>query len=958
MALDRPLVSIVVTSYNYAHYIGQTIDSVLAQTYDNWELIISDDGSNDNSLEVIRSFSDPRITVIASKKNQGGAIAYAEAYALCHGKYFSSLDSDDYIQARKLEKQVQYLEDHPEVDILGTFVLEVDANAHIIGDAGAHQVWFNQEIDLNQPDNWLWQNHLCHSSALIRKVFHDRIGLTNPNLPYTADYEFWVRCLIEGARFHVLLDQLTYYRAHGGNVTHMNPRRSLVEASYIQTLLKPYLLKMNRSDLVDKTIHLAHEQCCSRRVDKNLTANILDQLLSSEDGSGNFEPFHERLCSPARLEALAIGKVFDSFHEKVQSLEAHANNLQQALADKDAHINNLEAHTKALQQALVEKDTHINDMGIHIGNLETHISNVEAHANNLQQALADKDAHIRDMGIHIGNLETHISNVEAHANNLQKAIGLKESQIQGFKSQAAAIESKIGALEHTLRQEVGEKHALDTELREIKSSLAWTSILKYRGLRDRMLPLGTRRRNSYDFAKHELRALVSPEAPRSSLTHGPMPPLANEVLNTPETESLDHGLGAKTLLGKQLEYQASAASLKIACLTWTIPYPPDSGGKIRSYNLLRYLAQHHEVHLHVPLWEASMVSPELLDLVASITIYQLNYSFTRKSYRSKIISGVPELVAGYYTAQSVADFQQKTAKEPVDLVLIDEAPLAAYAWPMSEMPCILMRQKVDYLFYRDVFLRTPFGKGKTRALREWLWFRLYENKLWGRFRNGVVVSEMERQIYLKLNPTLDLSVIANGVDISHFRVTPLPTNQNPTILLNGAMSYYPNVDAAGWFVDKIFPLILLRLPSTKLLIVGQNPGEEVQRLARAGQVVVTGSVPDMRDYLSQSNVVVVPLRIGHGTRLKVLEAMAAGRPVVSTSIGAEGLEAQAGKHLLLADDPTHFAANVVDILTKPRVAESIASDARQFVENLYSWPIIGEKLSQYCQLVAHGAVKQ
>src|SRR5258705_958632 len=164
MTSDRPLVSIVVTSYNYAHYIGQTIASVLAQTYDNWELIVSDDGSTDSSLEVIRSFSDSRITVIASETNRGGAIAYAEAYTHCHGKYFTSLDSDDYTVPSKLEKQVQYLEERPDVDILGTFVREVDASGQIIVDQDVHQTWFNQKIDLNQPDSWLWQNHLCHSS--------------------------------------------------------------------------------------------------------------------------------------------------------------------------------------------------------------------------------------------------------------------------------------------------------------------------------------------------------------------------------------------------------------------------------------------------------------------------------------------------------------------------------------------------------------------------------------------------------------------------------------------------------------------------------------------------------------------------------------------------------------------------------------------------------------------------
>jgi len=527
--------------------------------------------------------------------------------------------------------------------------------------------------------------------------------------------------------------------------------------------------------------------------------------------------------------------------------------------------------------------------------------------------------------------------------------------IDGRDKDPTTLRQRIEALEWELQRRLDKKSALEEELREIKNGLAWMSIEKYRSFYDRLLPLGTRRRHSYHLLKRALRGLVSPEAPASKFDHSATPELLGEVFDIPEAGPLDH---TKTFIGKKPEFRPSTSSLKIAWLTWTIPYPPDTGGKNRSYNLVRYLALHHEIHLHVPLWEVPTVPLDLLGIVASVTTYQLNYSFSRESHRSKIMRGVPELVAGHYTTQSVLEFQQKIAREPADLVIIDEAPLAAYAWSLSEMPCILMRQKVDYLYYRDVFFRTPFGKEKAKALREWLWFRLYERKLWYRFRNGVVVSDVERQTYLKINPKLDLNVIPNGVDISHFRVTPLPTNQDHTILLNGTMSYYANVDAAIWFVEKIFPLILRRLPRTKLLIVGQNPVEQVQRLARTDQVIVTGSVPDMRTYLSQSNVVAVPLRIGHGTRLKVLEAMAAGRPIVSTSIGTEGLNAESGKHLLVADDPTRFAASVNEILTNPSLTESIVTDARQFVENIYSWPIIGEKLSEYCRLVADSALEQ
>jgi predicted nucleic acid-binding Zn-ribbon protein len=419
----------------------------------------------------------------------------------------------------------------------------------------------------------------------------------------------------------------------------------------------------------------------------------------------------------------------------IGNVQAHTSNLEQVLADKETHIGNLEthisklqAHTSNLEQVLADKETHI-------GNLETHISEVQAHTSNLQQALADKETHIGNLETHISEVqahtsnlqqaladkETHIGNLETRANNLTQAVTLKESQIQGLEERLATIENKFEVLEGALRWEMGEKTSLQLELREIKNSLAWMSIAKYQGLRDRLLPLGTRRRQSYGLVKGALRALVSSDSPRSELVPGQTPGLVSEPFNTPEAVSLDYELLAKTLTGKKLEYRPSDSSLKIACLTWTIPYPPDSGGKNRSYNLLRYLAQHHEVHLHVPFFEASAIPSNLRNIMASITLYELGHSFSRESYRSKIIRGIPAAVAGFSTTQTVAEFQQKIARESADLILIDEAPLAPYAWPLSQIPCILMRQKVDHLYFRDVFLRAPFGKEKANALREWLW---------------------------------------------------------------------------------------------------------------------------------------------------------------------------------------------------------------------------------------------
>src|SRR4030042_3680126 len=191
----KPLVSVIVTSYNYAHYIAKTIESVLNQSYGSWEMIISDDHSTDRSLEVIHSFNDPRIKLITSRKNRGAHAAYTKAYNLCTGKYIISLDSDDYMAPERIKKQVEFLEKSPDVGILCSFIYQIDEVGNKVAKNEVYENWFNKNIDLNDVRNWIWANHLAHSSVVIRKDLHQKVGFFNPELLYSPDYEFWVRCL-------------------------------------------------------------------------------------------------------------------------------------------------------------------------------------------------------------------------------------------------------------------------------------------------------------------------------------------------------------------------------------------------------------------------------------------------------------------------------------------------------------------------------------------------------------------------------------------------------------------------------------------------------------------------------------------------------------------------------------------------------------------------------------------
>jgi glycosyltransferase involved in cell wall biosynthesis len=201
-----------------------------------------------------------------------------------------------------------------------------------------------------------------------------------------------------------------------------------------------------------------------------------------------------------------------------------------------------------------------------------------------------------------------------------------------------------------------------------------------------------------------------------------------------------------------------------------------------------------------------------------------------------------------------------------------------------------------------------------------------------------------------------IDVIPNGVDLDYFgNVSPLPRETENTVVYTGHMRYIANIDAMQYFVQEIWPLIRQEQPTSKLLIVGGDPAPEVWDLQQHPGVTVVGAVPDVRPYLAASTVAIVPLRLGAGTRLKILEALAAGRPVVSTTVGAEGLDLLPEHDLLLADTPATFAAAVLELFARPQTAQTLAAQGQATVRDRYSWSHIAATFSSLLResLAAH-----
>jgi glycosyltransferase involved in cell wall biosynthesis len=279
-----------------------------------------------------------------------------------------------------------------------------------------------------------------------------------------------------------------------------------------------------------------------------------------------------------------------------------------------------------------------------------------------------------------------------------------------------------------------------------------------------------------------------------------------------------------------------------------------------------------------------------------------------------------------------------------------------YALPAG-VPTVLVQHNVesDLLHCYSQRERSPLRRAYNWL--EYVKYRADEQQICRSASLIMSVSELDRRAMQSWGGLPPCVVIPNGVDTTYF--TPdmgtHEAEQSAGVVFTGTMNYSPNVEAMLYFADQIWPLIRTQVPGATLSIVGHAPPREILQLSDLPNVTVTGSVPDVRPYLGAAQVVVVPLRIGSGTRLKILEALAMGRAVVSTSLGYEGLDLEEGRHLLVADEPAAFAARVTELLRDPARRAALGREGRRQVEETYDWRVIGLRLEATLrELVARG----
>ncbi len=367
--------------------------------------------------------------------------------------------------------------------------------------------------------------------------------------------------------------------------------------------------------------------------------------------------------------------------------------------------------------------------------------------------------------------------------------------------------------------------------------------------------------------------------------------------------------------------------MHVLYITHSCPYPPNKGDRIRNFHILKHLATTHEVTLVYPSFSSDdMKQAEILNkFCCSVKTVQMSPLIGKIKCCLSLFGNQP-LTNAYFYSQSL---QELIDQEPCEAIVVDCSSMAQYVMG-ADKPRIIDFVDVDSDKWRNYAEMTMFPKSMIFK-REYRQLQRLEAKLVNEFDASIVISE-EETIHL---PKSDrLFVVRNGIDLDYF--SPRSTPDPNTIIFTGAMNYFPNIDGVLFFHKEILPLIQQEIPSVKLIIGGMEPDPRIQQL-ESDYVKVTGFVPDMRDYLDKAAVCVVPLRIAKGIQNKVLEAMAMGIPVVSTSGANRGINAVDQRDLLVADNPQPFADAVVKLLRQEDVRQAMAFNARRFVEAQFSW---------------------
>ncbi|QGY39173.1 glycosyltransferase [Pseudodesulfovibrio cashew] len=376
------------------------------------------------------------------------------------------------------------------------------------------------------------------------------------------------------------------------------------------------------------------------------------------------------------------------------------------------------------------------------------------------------------------------------------------------------------------------------------------------------------------------------------------------------------------------------------------PHPTNTGKRLRTYNLLSRLQASHTIHY---VFHGNQVE---LPGCPNIRCHPIDKAFTPKrglrfyaELLGNLVSSKPYIVSRHYSEPMMGKVNDILHENEIDLIHCEWTPYTENIRSLLGVyPTILSTHNVESQIWGRYFENEGNLLKKAYIYLQWKKMAAYEKDVAGRYDHVVCVSDNDAEFFSRHAPAGRVSVVPNGVDEVYFSPRGGKQKQG-NLVFTGSMDWRPNQDAVSYFVEEIFPLIRERNPEAQFYVVGRYPPEGLKaQWEQTEGVTVTGIVDDVRGYIEDAAVYIVPLRIGGGSRLKILEALSMEKVVVSTRVGAEGLALEDHIHLLLRDDPALFASCVTDILASGKEYAGIAREGRQQVLETYTWDSISTVL--------------
>jgi glycosyltransferase involved in cell wall biosynthesis len=382
--------------------------------------------------------------------------------------------------------------------------------------------------------------------------------------------------------------------------------------------------------------------------------------------------------------------------------------------------------------------------------------------------------------------------------------------------------------------------------------------------------------------------------------------------------------------------------MRILFVCKTLPHARIIGGPVIIFNRVRILSQRHEVSL------LCFVSPEEREYTETVARFcrdfqgvpMPSYNGRLRKARDWLFSPVPVYFLNNYSEEMYERLREMVGRYRYDVVISEYSMVAQYLYRNPDLAGIKRVMSVHECYYlarRKAWKVQGFSREGLSALFNLKGLRKFEFDMYADADRVLVLTPEGRQELLDIRSDLDISVVPHGVDVGFFRASGACAREQAVMFL-GNYPHDPNRDAVLFFHDNIWPRIKKEVPEALFYVVGKDPTRDLQELARSDpSVVVTGTVDDVRPYFDRVKVFVNPVRIGGGFRGKVLEAMSMGLPIVTTSLGAEGVNAEDGRDMIVADDPADFAAPTVRLLRDDNLCESLGARARDMALDNFSW---------------------